>query len=305
VTVPPEPGYRLKLRRAKEHLDFIASEGARFIQEHLDAALPFEPEPENKWTILKRGNVQPLSPMWGTYLGDAVHNTRAGLDQFLCALILRANPYDSVEHVQFPVYEGRQQWLNDIERRDRSVAGRAPTDGLPADLLAIVEQAQPYHLSGAAKKRAPLLLLVIASNADKHRAVHEAFPRIAPRDIHAGLIKVIPGGYFAVRKAKIAAPGTPIESGAEVGRMKVRIVTEPPPDTEVGVHIVAPMEIAFRIPGKPLVTTHWDLWAMLSTAWNIVLEMEGIAGIHGLPTPGPDWVVPGIAVEAPPPRSRK
>jgi hypothetical protein len=298
-----EPGYRLKLRRAKEHLDFIASEGARFIQDDLNSALPFQPKPENEWTILKRGHVKPLSPMWGTYLGDAVHNTRAALDQFLCALVLRANPDRSVEHVQFPVYEGRQQWINDIERRDRRSAGPAPTDGLPAELLAVVEQAQPYHLTGAAKKRAPLLLLVIASNADKHRAVHEAFPRVAPRDIHAGHVEIVPTGFFSIRKAKVAAPGTPIEAGTEVGRMKVRTIVLPPPDAEVGVHVIAPMEIAFRIPGKPLITTHWDLWEMVSAVWNIVLQMEGVAGIHGLPSPGPDWYVPGgIAAEAPPPK---
>lgn len=285
-----EPGYRLKLRRAKEHLDFIAGEGARFIQENFDSPLPFQPKPENEWTILKHGNVKPLSPMWGTYFGDFLHNTRAGLDQLLCTLILRSNPDSNVEHVQFPTYEGRQQWVNGIEARDRSIDGPAPTDGLPPELLAIVEQAQPYHLRGAAKKRAPLLLLVIASNADKHRAVHEAFPRVAPRDIHRGHIEIVPKGYFRVFAAKIPKPETPLETGAEMGRVKVRLIREPPPDTEVGVHVIAPMEIAFRVPGKPLVTAHWDLWAMLSAAWNIVLQLERVAGIRGLPTPGPDWV---------------
>lgn|GEM_PF-4577312 len=299
----PEPGYRLKLRRAKEHLDFIAGEGTRFIEEHLDPSLPFQPEPENEWTVLKRGDIEPLSPMWGTYLGDFVHNTRAALDQFLCALILRSDPNSSVEHVQFPTYEGQQQWINSIEARDRSVDGPAPTDGLLTELLAVVEQAQPYHLRGAAKKRAPLLLLLIASNADKHRAVHEAFPQVGPREMHRGLIEIIPKGYFRVLAAKVAKPGTPIETGAEVGRMKVRIIREPPPDAEVGVHVIAPMEIAFRVPGKPLVTTHRDLWAMVSAAWNLVLHLEEVAGIHGLPSPGPDWV-PAVS-GAPPPEHSK
>lgn len=101
MTDPPEPGYRLKLRRAKAHLDFITREGNRFIEQNLNAPVLFDLQPENQWTILRRDYVESMSPMWGTYLGDVVHNIRGALDQLICALILRANPDDSVEHAQF------------------------------------------------------------------------------------------------------------------------------------------------------------------------------------------------------------
>jgi hypothetical protein len=293
MTDVPEPGYRLKLRRAKEHLDFIERQGARFIQDHLNASLPFQPKPENQWTVIRRGTVLPLSPMWGTYFGDVVHNTRAALDQLICALILRADPNESVEHAQFPIYDVEEKWMNDIERRHRVSDRRPMIDGVPEGIAAAIKELQPYKLKGSASKTAPLMLLLIASNADKHRAVHEAIPRVGSRDVHPGRVQIVPPGYFKVRQAKIAAPGTVMETGAEVGRVKVRMLQVPPPDAEVGVHVIAPMEIAFRLPGKTRITTHWDLWAMVSAAWNIVLQLEDIAGVHGLPSPGPDWMAPG------------
>lgn len=299
----PEPGYRLKLRRAKEHLDFIEREGIRFIQDHFDSPLPFQPKPENQWTILRHGDVEPLSPMWGTYFGDVLHNTRAALDQLVCALILRADPDESVEHAQFPIYDVEEKWINDIERRRRVPDRRPMIDGLPEGIATAIKELQPYKLKKADRKTAPLMLLLIASNADKHRAVHEAIPRVGTRDIHSGRVRVVPAGYFKVLQAKTPPPGTVMETGAEMGRLKVRKLREPPPGAEVGVHVVAPLEIAFRLPGKTRVTTHWDLWKMVSEAWNIVLRLEEIAGIHGLPPPGPDWMAPGtVRVHKAPPR---
>jgi hypothetical protein len=75
MTTPPEPGYRLKLRRAKEHLDAIDMEVKSFTENNLDRALPFDPEPDDKWTIFRHGTIEPPDPRWGTILGDFIHNT--------------------------------------------------------------------------------------------------------------------------------------------------------------------------------------------------------------------------------------
>ena len=279
-----EPSYRLKLRRAKEHLDFIAGKGTEFVKNNFDGPAPWHHQPEDQWTILYRGEVTDPDPMWGTYFGDVVNNTRSALDHLVCAMILRNDTDHSIEHAQFPIYDGKQQWINDIEARDRSTQGPAMTDGLSDEVFAAIKGLQPYNLTGAAKRRSPLLLLLIASNADKHRTVHATMARVAPRDQSRGRIRIDPPGYFQVRAWRIPPPGTPMKTGTELCRMKLRVLQLPGPDTQVGVHVLAPMEMAFYEEGKTLMTTHPDLWAMVNEAWRVVKTVEKAAGIVGMPS---------------------
>jgi hypothetical protein len=269
------PNYQLKLRRAKEHLDFIAGEGTAYIERNIDRTIPFEPQPLNQWTIARWGEVESLSPMWGTYMGDVIHNLRSALDNFICALVLLNNPDHSIEHTQFPICDGERQWINDIEQRDRA-RGPAPTEGLSVPLLAAIKGLQPYHLKGAAKKHSPLRKLHIASNADKHRTVHTSSPCIGAKKAQ---IWIDPKGYFKIARAKAAPRGTAIEEGAEIGRMKL-IRLRPPPYPEVRMKIKASLEVAFSVEGKPLLTTHDDLWAMLKEVGRVMLRLEKVAGIR-------------------------
>jgi hypothetical protein len=294
MTTLPEPGYRLKLRRAKEHLDAIDMEVKSFIERDLDPAVPFEPEPEDQWTIFRRGTVEPPDPRWGTILGDFVHNTRSALDNLVCAMILRNDPDASLEHAYFPAYDGRKKWDAEIVNRDRAADGPAPTDGVTPDVLAAIEQSQPYHIkSTALRRRAPLLRLQTASNLDKHRTIHAASVEVAPRDIHPGELHAVPSGYFQLRKAKAAAPGTPVETGAEIGRAKVRIIREPPPDMEVGVYARMAIAIRFSIEGQAFTMLHTEVWETIGAAWRTVLRVEHAAGINlasmALPIEGWTW----------------
>jgi hypothetical protein len=287
-----EPGYRLKLRRAKEHLDAIDTEARAFTEHNLDGAVPFEAEPDDKWTIFRRGNVEPPDPRWGTLLGDFIHNARSALDNLVCAMILRQDPDASLEHAAFPAYEGWKQWNAEIINRDRAAAGPAPTDGVAADVLAVIEESQPYHIKGAAtRKRAPLLRLQTASNLDKHRTLHAASVEIASRDIFPGELRVIPSGFVQFRKAKVAAPGTPVETGAEMGRAKIRVIQTPPPDVKVGVYTRTAIAIRFSIEGHPFEMLHPEVWAMLNAVWRAVLRAEHAAGIDmaSMPLPHDQW----------------
>jgi hypothetical protein len=267
--------YELKIRRAKEHLDFIAREGIRYIERNSDRTIPFEPQPSNQWTIVQWGNIEPLSPMWGTYMGDVVHNLRSALDNLVCTLILLNNPDHSIEHAQFPIHDGEKQWINEIEQRNHA-RGLAPTDGLAIPFLTAIKGLQPYHLRGAAKKNAPLRKLHLASNADKHRTVHTSSPRIGAKKAQ---IWIEPKGYFKIARSKAAPRGTTIEEGAEIGRMKL-VPLRPPPYPHMRVKIKASLEVAFSIERKPLLTTHDDLWAMLREVSRIVIKLEKIAGIR-------------------------
>jgi hypothetical protein len=250
-----------------------------------------EPKPENEWTILRRGTVKPISPLFGTYLGDVIHNTRSALDNLVCAMIRRNDPDHSVEHAYFPAYDGKKQWINQIVERERSTDGPAPTDGVSDDVLAAIEASQPYHIKGISMARTPLIRLQAASNTDKHQTIHATTPRVAAHrqipwlgvTIPPGQFEIVPSGYFTIRKYKTASLGTPIEIGAEIGRLKIRTLRQPPPDTEVGVKTRIPLEVAFTVEGKSGEVTHWDLWDMVNEAWRAVLRVEIAAGIHGLP----------------------
>ncbi|HEY3970480.1 MAG TPA: hypothetical protein VGL79_03675 [Solirubrobacteraceae bacterium] len=288
----PEPGYRLKLRRAKEHLDAIDMEVRTFTEHNLGAAVPFDPQPEDEWTTISRGTVAPPDPRWGTILGDFIHNTRSALDNLVCAMILHNDPSNSLEDAYFPAYDGWKKWDAEIASRDRDANGPAPTDGMAPDVLAAIEESQPYHIKGAAARRhAPLLLLQTASNLDKHRTIHAASIEIAPRDIFPGELRAIPPGFFQLRKAKIAAPGTPVETGAEIGRAMVRVIDTPPPDMEVGVYARTAIAIRFSIEGRPFKLLHTEVWEMIGAAWRAVLRAEHAAGINiaSLPLPHDKW----------------
>jgi|SRR5271166_4238415 len=292
MTTPPEPGYRLKLRRAKEHLDAIDKEVRTFTENNLDPAIPWEPEPEDKWTIFRRGTVEPPDPRWGAIVGDFIHNTRSALDNLVCAMILRNEPSNSLEHAYFPAYDGRKKWDAEIARRDRDADGPAPTDGVTQDVLAAIEESQPYHIKSAAvRRRAPLLRLQTASNLDKHRAIHAASVEIAPHAIFRGEIHVVPSGFFQLRKPKTASPGTAVETGAEIGRAKIRVVRTPPPDVEVGVYARTAIAIRFRIEERPFDVLHTEVWEMLGAAWRAVLRAEHAAGINiaSMPLPREGW----------------
>jgi hypothetical protein len=292
VEYVPEPGYRLKLRRAKEHLDHVSSEAMRFLKLDVGPPIPVDPKPENEWTIVRRGEVKPLSPLWGTFLGDFIHNTRSALDNLVHAMIQLNEPSQGLEHVGFPAYMSEKEWVDKIVERDRECRGPAPTDGVSEPVLAAIKESQPYKTlkSGTRLERHPLLLLQAASNTDKHRMLHDATPRIAPRReitwgvrVPGGNFQMVPAGCFQIRKSRAATPGTPIKTGAEIGRMKVRTLRIPPPDAEVGVVVAVPMEIAFSVEGNAREIVHWDLWDMANEAWRVVLRVEGAAGIHGLP----------------------
>lgn len=291
IVFADEPGYRLKLRRAKQHLDFIDGEVREFVEHNLGTPVPMEPKPENEWTILRRGTVEPISPLFGAYFGDVIHNARSALDNLVCAMIRLNDPDHSVEHAYFPAYDGKKQWINQIVDRDRGADRLAPTDGVSADVLAAIEQSQPYHIKGVTMARTPPIRLQAASNTDKHQAIHATTPRVAAhrqipwlgQTVPPGRFEIVPPGYFKIRKSKTAPLGTPIETGAEIGRLKIATVQEPPPDAEVGVKTLIPLEIAFSVEGKSIEITHWDLWGMVNEAWRAVLRVEAAAGVHGLP----------------------
>jgi hypothetical protein len=290
----PEPGYRLKLRRAYEQLHTIDHEIRRFQKESLQGAVAFDPQPVDGWEILRLGEVPALDPMVGVYLGDFAHNARSALDNLVCSMIRLTDATSDLKHAAFPVFEGEQKWISEILNRRRAGDGAAPTDGVSSDVLAAIEASQPYKIRGkAARRDASLQILAVISNADKHRAIPVVRIQLASDSIAKRTVNIEPRGIYSITSKVFAKPGTVIETGAEIVRLKTRHIA--PPDTNVNVYpdtgaqLGYALEIIFAIDDGQHEFSHLAIWKILGDVWKAVLRVERAAGINGLPLPHPDW----------------
>jgi hypothetical protein len=287
---PPEPGYRLKLRRAKQHLDTINAEVDRFNSDHLNGAIACDPEPSDGWWILRFREVPPLDPMIGVYLGDVAHQARSALDNLVCAMIRCVDPGRDLKHAAFPIFEDEQKWATKISQRRGG--DLAPTDGVTPEVLAAIEASQPYKISDrTARRDASLQWLRVLSNADKHRAIPVVRAEIAPDSIAKRSVTIEPPGVYAIGSEEFAEPGTVIETGAEVARMKLRRIatTDVNEDPGTGFRTQHALNIIVGVDGGRHEFSHRRVWEMLGDVWKAVLRVESAAGISGLPLPHDDW----------------
>jgi hypothetical protein len=265
VPAQSEPGYRLKLRKAHEHLNTIDREIRRFREEHLQGALAFDPQPVDGWEILRFGEVHALDPMVGVHLGDFAHDTRSALDNLVCSMIRLVDPNRDLKHAAFPVFEGEQKWISEITNRRRAGDSLAPTDGVSPEVLTAIEASQPYKIRGkAARRDASLQILAVISNADKHRAIPVVRVQLAPDSIAKRAASMEPQGIYAITSKIFSKPGTVIETGAEIVRVKLRHIA--PPDTSVNVYpdtkvqLAYALEIVFAIDDGQHEFSHLAIW---------------------------------------------
>jgi hypothetical protein len=288
--MPPEPGYRLKLRRAEQHLDTINAEVERFNEDHLVGALASDLQDRDGWVILRYREVPALDPMIGVYLGDVAHQARSALDNLVCAMIRRADPGRDLEHAHFPIFQGERQWISDISQRHRD--GLPPTDGVTPEVLAAIEASQPYKIRGrAARREASLQTLAVLSNADKHRAIPVVRAEAAPDSFARRSVSIEPRGLYTIDSKRLATPGTVIETGTEVARMKLRRIaaTDAGEDPDIEFRMRHALNIIVRVDDGRHEFSHMRVWQMLNDAWKAVLRVESAAGIRGLPLPLDDW----------------
>lgn len=93
---------------------------------------------------------------WGVLVGEVVHNLRSALDH--CVYAAAAKP----QGTYFPTFSKEDDW----ERKSCDVLYT-----VPENVVAIIEQAQPYHWKSKASAH-PLALLNALWNQDKHRLLH-------------------------------------------------------------------------------------------------------------------------------------
>jgi hypothetical protein len=132
MQLPPFVASRLKLQRARRHVDELEREITAFL-----VARPFrlvieQQEEWHAWTVRLRKNV-PLE--FSAIIGDAVHNLRSALDLLACDLV-RLNG-NSTKGVYFPFSTDASGLKRQI--RDKNLDRAGP------DIVALVISLKPYR----------------------------------------------------------------------------------------------------------------------------------------------------------------
>jgi hypothetical protein len=258
------PGWMFKLVRAADLYNFIYEQSATYIKDQLKHDATPQRIGNDEWDILTWLEVEDPDPTFGVWAGELIHDVRSALDQLVYALVSE-NDNDAGEHTQFPIYDSETNWIRDIEERDPT-RNPSPIRGVTDDEFAFIKAAQPYHL--AHKKRAghPLMQLLRMSNVDKHRTLHAAAIRTsAPTRVFYQ-----PEGYVMILKKTLTKPGTLVKAGAEIGRVKRRLIAVPPPGTQVQLRIQGVTELVFMQEGKPPIAGVNDLGLIIQAARDIV-----------------------------------
>jgi len=153
---------RLKLERAKEHLDALNTELTVFYQ-------------RNPYTLVKKVNPKNGRQVFGAELseeppvrlgilaGDAVHNMRSALDWLVCELSL-LNKAKTLKGIEFPIYKVKPSTKWGIERFERKIRF------LPDEVKQAIKIIQPYHTGDHAEFQR-LWKLQQLDITDKHRGL--------------------------------------------------------------------------------------------------------------------------------------
>lgn len=257
-------GYFLKLSRAKEGLDKIASSEAHYIEHELSFTHEIERQGPDQWEVFRWGPVPPIDPMLAVDVGEFVHNVRCALDYVIYEHVVRGG--QSGEHSQFPFYDNARNWEKDIIKRDPCLRP-SPIQGVPAEVLTIIDSAQPYHLRPKDRPRSPLILLSRLSKVDKHRTLHTAAVNAGPIDE----LRYVPQGYLRSGKTKTPPQGGSVEYGAEMARVKLTQISPPPEPVKMEIGCNADM--VFGPPGKSWIANVSDLVRIRKEAFCIVAEL--------------------------------
>ncbi len=165
-SIAPLSSARLKLERAREHLDVLTAE-----IDHFTASRPYEVVHEDDANtgeqLLYAVPVQRPDPALGLVLGDLVHDLSAALDHAIYGL--------SVTHAERPLSERARRSLGypiHLDGHEFERQGRPKLRFLPAQLQAVIVADQPFQgPTDTARLNHPLEVLRELWNADKHRSL--------------------------------------------------------------------------------------------------------------------------------------
>src|SRR5918996_2456079 len=173
----PLDGSRLKIDRAKEHLDALYSDIRRFIESKPYTIIKHKSNGLPQVSVEQK---QLVPAKWGLIVEDIVFNLRASLDYIIWQLSLptinkkRMQGQRPRNMPQFPICDRRSDYIR------KGGTPRRQIDLVPKGKRHIIEQLQPYH-----RRKWPeleiLSILRDISNADKHRVITPVFAQVVFR----------------------------------------------------------------------------------------------------------------------------
>lgn len=241
--LPSLVGPRLKIERAREHLDELEPEIRAYSQSD-PYRIADEPEVEGEWMVVRFAEVRAYpDPRWGVRVGEFFHDLRSSLDNLIWQLV-RLNRKEPGNHNQFPIFTDppRPARLKAL----RGVEGASRLDdmlfGVHRDQVATIKALQPYHgLDEHKALKVALAGVATFNNIDKHKIVHPALG-FSEGDKAAEPVVEHSGGLAPDTIEVDYKVGSPIQEGAEIFRWRV---VGGGPDTEVTMHGGVPFDIAF------------------------------------------------------------
>lgn len=265
-----------KVERSQEHLKTLNERVYGFFEEDLDGIYRLHGETNSQRTkCLFRAEILREIPVlgWGIIVGDAVHCLRSALDQLVYEIS------EDPENTAYPVCLGRKEWV---------INSPACTWGVPESLIALIDQAQPYHRGDKAKASAhPLAVLSALSNCDKHR--HIPVTALIPESAEATVTStqgIKTHGSFVLKT------GRPLEHGAVVAETSI-VPDDSGLEPQMQMHGGITLTVGFgktgvpsSIAGKPVP----EVFAQLGQFVNDTLRTVGEAwvaylGQRALPAP--------------------
>lgn len=154
-------GVRLKLNRAREHIETLRSQTDTFIKREpapFDFRTKRTPRPDESVDYVLYAVVREKPPpALALLIGDAIQNMRAALDHLVYEL---ATPKGRrTKRLQFPIFTDECEF---------KVRGKEQISSITDDERALIERVQPYKAAHIASDD-PLAILRKLSNRDKHR----------------------------------------------------------------------------------------------------------------------------------------
>jgi hypothetical protein len=151
------PAYRLKVERAKRHIQELAAEVEAFhASKPYEVIIQDDPATSQRLYKVKINRCVPVE--WSGIVGDAIHNARSSLDLLMVALVRHCDPNRaSYNHVKFIVGETKQAFESRL---------RDSIKGASSEARRLVENLKPYKGGEEAFWRLHQLDIL-----DKHKAI--------------------------------------------------------------------------------------------------------------------------------------
>jgi hypothetical protein len=235
--------WTLKLYRAERHLEDFDRMVALYLEKHAyRATRTVEPKCEKHrdcWRFHLEMTERPDDYL-AIVMGDVVHNLRSALDHIAVAIA----PPGRKRSALFPIISEQVEWASSDAPTPQQFIARESFDraveGMPAEAVAIIQRAQPYHL-GPQRTRETHLLEVLSrlDNADKHRELIVLAPGVmnATANVAVRRISFAQGG----------PPGTVVENGAQVLHFTTENHWPPIRESEIYVQIHGTQQVTVEV----------------------------------------------------------